>query len=150
MSTKSSKAPSPPIFLSSNLLSLNSSSTSRPPRRSASPFRPRCCCGRIRSSSRRSGRMPFLLPCARFEVPIRTMLTETWAPNGGLVSAHHSASRIPLGGGGDEYGWHTPSAFAAPAGARLLDLPRDLRRRSARHRGPAQGWPAGYQDIGGG
>src|SRR5438132_6875968 len=54
------------------------------------------------------------------------------------------------GGGCDEYGRHTPSARAAPAGARLLDLPGDLRRRPARHRGPPQGWPARYRDIGGG
>src|SRR5215813_14817771 len=58
--------------------------------------------------------------------------------------------RIALGGGCDEYGRHTPSARAAPAGARLLDLPGDLRRRPARHRGSSQGWPAGYRDIGGG
>jgi hypothetical protein len=30
--------------------------------------------------NRRSGRLPFLLPYARIELLIRTMLTETWAP----------------------------------------------------------------------
>src|SRR5215471_19628228 len=63
----------------------------------------------------------------------------------------HTAWNVSIRGGGcDEYGRHTPSARAAPAGARLLALPGDLRRRPARHRGPPHGWPARYRDIGGG
>src|SRR4029450_115405 len=50
-STGASKDPSPGIYLSSPPRNLSWSSTSKRPRRSASRSRPRCCCGRIRSSS---------------------------------------------------------------------------------------------------
>jgi len=46
--------------------------------------------------SRRSGRLPFLLPYARIELLIRTMLRETWAPEARPVVKHESVKAMKL------------------------------------------------------
>jgi hypothetical protein len=51
---------------------------------------------RITSLSRHSGRLPFLLPYARIELLIRTMLTETWAPEAWPVVKHEFAKALKL------------------------------------------------------
>jgi hypothetical protein len=46
--------------------------------------------------SRRSSRLPFLLPYVRIELLIRTMLTETWAPEAWPVVKHEFVKAMKL------------------------------------------------------
>jgi hypothetical protein len=61
--------------------------------------------GQIRSLNRHSGRLPLLLPYARIELLIRTMLTETWAPEAWPVVKHEFVKAMKLRGYIARAGW---------------------------------------------
>src|SRR5262245_2767162 len=95
--TRSSKAPSLPIFPSNSRRNSSSSSTSRPPGPSASQSRRRCCCGRMRSFSR-GGHLPQRLPHRLQQLLPRERLLKH-AP---LVEIERAAVDFGDRAGGDE------------------------------------------------
>jgi hypothetical protein len=107
-----SRAPSPPTCPSSNPQSTNSSSTSRPRRPWASPSRPRCSRGRMRSLSSKVPARRWLIVVADdqatlrkvFNSPSRMIPASRWCWTDGAPNPRSRLMKFPRSGG---FPYHT-------------------------------------------